>query len=223
MTDPALTPEMLAAIQEALDKATPCPKCGGDKYLVVYGSHAEHDPGCDGSCRNCPVEVPDEYPGPCDCVMSPASITEAEYQKMLGWLRALLDQVEAQEQVMAAHRNAAVQACAKHHLTLHMGPDADGDMVTAGLAALAAQVEAQEKALAASRQLFRDELKHTGELQMKVEAQERRTCDTCSESVQATSGHRYCIGPGHGVACEEFGNTCGAWRPRDGGPEGRQT
>ena len=42
-----------------------------------------------------------------------------------------------------------------------------------------------------------------------------RTCETCRESVEATSGTRYCIGPGHGVACEEFGFTCGEWAAKE--------
>lgn len=47
-------------------------------------------------------------------------------------------------------------------------------------------------------------------------ALKRRTCDGCRESVESSSGARFCIGPGHGVACEEFGFTCGAWAVKEG-------
>jgi hypothetical protein len=43
-----------------------------------------------------------------------------------------------------------------------------------------------------------------------------RVCGTCRDSVEGSSGTRFCIGPGHGVACEEFGNTCGAWAAKEG-------
>ena len=89
--------DLLTTVKAALAKAQPCQKCGGDGEIVVYGSHAEHDPGCDGSCRNCPVEVQDCTPGPCDCVMSQASISEHEHWELLGWLRALLARCEAAE------------------------------------------------------------------------------------------------------------------------------
>jgi hypothetical protein len=39
-----------------------CPQCGG--YGWVHGTAMDHAPGCDGTCRNCPVEV--EVQAPCD-------------------------------------------------------------------------------------------------------------------------------------------------------------
>ena len=39
----------------------PCPECGG--CGVISGTGMEHDPSCDGSCRNCPVPV--EIQEPC--------------------------------------------------------------------------------------------------------------------------------------------------------------
>ena len=88
-------------VREALAKATPCPKCNGDEFLVTNSSHAEHDSGCDGSCRNCPVEVPDQDVGPCDCVMQQANVTEADYQRAVGWLRALLAERDAARREVA--------------------------------------------------------------------------------------------------------------------------
>jgi len=37
-----------------------CPQCGGNGYTI--GSGSEHAPDCDGSCENCPVEVPTQEP-----------------------------------------------------------------------------------------------------------------------------------------------------------------
>ena len=84
----------LPALREAVAQMTPCPKCGGDGFLVTNSSHAEHDSDCDGSCRNCPVEVPDQDVGPCDCVLAQASITEDDHWRLVCSLRALLDEVE---------------------------------------------------------------------------------------------------------------------------------
>ena len=39
-----------------------CPQCGGSGW--VHGTAMDHAPGCDGSCRNCPVPV--EVREPCD-------------------------------------------------------------------------------------------------------------------------------------------------------------
>lgn len=39
-----------------------CPQCGG--YGWVHGTAMDHAPGCDGTCRNCPVPV--EVRDPCD-------------------------------------------------------------------------------------------------------------------------------------------------------------
>ena len=50
----------------------------------------------------------------------------------------------------------------------------------------------------------------------ELDALKGRTCDGCRDSLEATSGARFCVGPGHGVACEEFGFTCGAWQAREG-------
>jgi hypothetical protein len=50
----------------------------------------------------------------------------------------------------------------------------------------------------------------------ELAALKARTCGTCRDSVEGSSGTRFCIGPGHGVACEEFGNTCGAWAAKEG-------
>ena len=52
-------------------------------------------------------------------------------------------------------------------------------------------------------------------LRADLAALKARTCATCRESVEASSGARYCIGPGHGVACEEFGFTCGSWAAKE--------
>ena len=53
----SLTPEKLADLKALLH----CDRCNDDGG--VLGSYSEHDAGCDGSCRNCPVEV--QYQEPC--------------------------------------------------------------------------------------------------------------------------------------------------------------
>jgi hypothetical protein len=89
MTDPNLP-----ALHEAVAKIAPCPKCSGAGFLVTNSSHAEHDAGCDGSCRNCPVEVPDQDIGPCDCEFAQANLTEADLWRLASALPALLDELE---------------------------------------------------------------------------------------------------------------------------------
>ena len=91
MTDPVNLP----ALREAVAKIAPCPKCSGAGFLVTNSSHAEHDAGCDGSCRNCPVEVPDQDIGPCDCEFAQANLTEADLWRLASALPALLDELEA--------------------------------------------------------------------------------------------------------------------------------
>ena len=85
----------LPALREAVAKIAPCPKCSGAGFLVTNSSHAEHDAGCDGSCRNCPVEVPDQDIGPCDCEFAQANLTEADLWRLASALPALLDELEA--------------------------------------------------------------------------------------------------------------------------------
>ena len=84
----------LPALREAVAKIAPCPKCSGAGFLVTNSSHAEHDAGCDGSCRNCPVEVPDQDIGPCDCEFAQANLTEADLWRLASALPALLDELE---------------------------------------------------------------------------------------------------------------------------------
>ena len=86
----------LPALREALAKIAPCPKCSGAGFLITNSSHAEHDAGCDGSCKYCPVEVPDQDVGPCDCELTQASITEDDHWRLVCSLRALLDELEAE-------------------------------------------------------------------------------------------------------------------------------
>jgi len=85
----------LPAQREAVAKIAPCPKCSGAGFLVTNSSHAEHDAGCDGSCRNCPVEVPDQDISPCDCEFAQANLTEADLWRLASALPALLDELEA--------------------------------------------------------------------------------------------------------------------------------
>jgi len=84
----------LPALREAVAQIAPCPKCSGAGFLVTNSSHAEHDAGCDGSCRNCPVEVPDQDIGPCDCEFAQANLTEADLWRLASALPALLDELE---------------------------------------------------------------------------------------------------------------------------------
>jgi len=101
----------LPALREAVAKIAPCPKCSGAGFLVTNSSHAEHDAGCDGSCRNCPVEVPDQDIGPCDCEFAQANLTEADLWRLASALPALLDEVEAErERAKAAEQNLLSEA-----------------------------------------------------------------------------------------------------------------
>ena len=101
-----MTPTDLPALREAVAKIEPCPKCGGDGFLVTNSSHAEHDPRCDGTCRFCPIEVPDQDIGPCDCALAQASITEDDHWRLVCTLRALLDELEAARIEIAHLREA---------------------------------------------------------------------------------------------------------------------
>lgn len=59
------------------------------------------------------------------------------------------------------------------------------------------------------------EMRLREEAEAALAAVREQRCETCRDSVEATSGVRYCVGPGHGVACEEFGHRCGAWARRE--------
>jgi hypothetical protein len=135
-----MTPTNLPALREAVAKIEPCPKCGGDGFLVTNSSHAEHDPRCDGTCRFCPIEVPDQDIGPCDCALAQASITEDDHWRLVCTLRALLDELEA-----ARHSDALIEAKSRRGITDCSTP------LFIRVQNIVEQLEKAEAALAAAR------------------------------------------------------------------------
>jgi hypothetical protein len=91
--------DILATVKAALAAFVPCPQCGGSGAVETISSHAEHDPGCDGACRDCPIEVSDSTLEPCGCVFAQAQITKADYDELVRWLRALVARCEQAEAV----------------------------------------------------------------------------------------------------------------------------
>lgn len=83
---PEYVTAQLASAVEALTLARErirekCGMCDGHGFTVevTTGSTAEHHPDCDGSCRDCPVEVPvqEQVQEPCEYCGRPIDLIDA--------------------------------------------------------------------------------------------------------------------------------------------------